>query len=101
MANSATTMSEDEWWEQFRPIRNHFDPYASFEGCMFETYGAEIEWVRKQPATRICTIIEVDDVRCIANGFHRINAFGYLVTEVDHTGDEVDIQIDDEVEEEI
>ena len=98
--NKKACVSEDQWWEQFRPLKNHIDPYASFEGCMFETYGTEIDWVRKQPATRTWTVLDVDGVRYIANGFHSINAFGYLVTEVEYAGDVLDIRIDDMVEEE-
>lgn len=74
-------MDEDTWWEKFRPIKNHLDDNASFDGCMFETHGPELEFVKKQPADRIWTFIEVDDVQLIGAGYSYVNRLGYFITE--------------------
>jgi hypothetical protein len=43
-------LTEDEWFEQFKPIPNYLDDNASFHdgehGYMFETYGDELEFVK-------------------------------------------------------
>lgn len=74
-------VTEDEWWEKFRPIKNPFDDHASFDGHMFETYGEELEYVRAQPAEKIWTFIEGDDVQLIGAGYSYVNRLGYFITE--------------------
>lgn len=76
------TMSEDVFFEVFKPIRNHIDDNASWDGCMFETFGDELEFVRRQPAERIWTIFEADDGLAISNGYHLVNRIGYLVSRI-------------------
>jgi len=38
-------MEFDEWCDTYKPITNHLDSNASFDGAMFETYGDEVEFV--------------------------------------------------------
>ena len=44
-------MTEEEWFETYKPIPNHIDENASFNdgehGYMFETYGEEVEFVKE------------------------------------------------------
>ena len=58
------------------------DDMCSFGGCMYETFGEELEYVRKQPNKRIWTIIDNNDGDnfIIIAGFHFVNRIGYLVT---------------------
>ena len=37
--NNFIEMDYDVWLETYRPILNHIDSNASFDGMMFETYG--------------------------------------------------------------
>jgi hypothetical protein len=46
-------MTEDEWFETYKPIKNHIDTNASFDGHMFETYDEEVEFVKSQPNENI------------------------------------------------
>jgi hypothetical protein len=55
---------------------------CSFGGCMYETFGEELEYVRKQPTNRIWTIVDTDgDDLIILAGFHIVNRLGYLITD--------------------
>jgi len=40
-------MDFDEWFDTYKPIPNNIDTNASFDGHMFETYGDEVEFVKK------------------------------------------------------
>jgi hypothetical protein len=57
---------------------------------MFETYGEELEFVRKQEPKKIWTIVDGDNGNLFyMAGFHTVNRIGYFVTEVPWvTGDE-------------
>ena len=95
-------LTEEEFYEKFKCEKNHIDTNASFSGCMFETYGEEIDYVFKMIKTnRVITIIEgdldedeeyrtlIDDfgnkvIEPISNlyyasGFHYVNRLGFLV----------------------
>ena len=54
---------------------------CSFGGCMYETYGEELEYVRNQPSNRIWTIIDEEDKLFFIAGYHIVNRLGYLVTD--------------------
>ncbi len=91
-----TNISEEEFLERYRPLPNHLDDNASFDfgdgGCLYETYGAELEYVRAQPKNRVWTIIEGEGSPVIASGFHFVNRLGYVLTAKpfdDNTGIEV------------
>jgi len=45
--NNFIEMDYDEWVDTYKPIPNNIDKNASFDGMMFETYGAEVEFVKK------------------------------------------------------
>lgn len=78
----------DSWLEEFKPITNHLDPHASFQdesgtGIMFETYGDEVEFVKKQDPRCIWTYGDGDDGGgYIWSGWHFVNRLGYFITEV-------------------
>jgi len=54
---------------------------CSFGGCMYETFGEELEYVRNQPTNRIWTIIDEEDKLFFIAGFHIVNRLGYLITD--------------------
>lgn len=87
-------MSVREDWEMFynkyKPILNHLDDNASFDGFMFETFDDEIAYVeelRLSDPKRVWTIIEGDGVMVVSAGYHIVNRLGYIITEV-HWDDE-------------
>lgn len=76
---------EDTFIERFRPIINHINSNAGFDfgygGCLFETYGEELAFVRAQSAARVWTLIEADGVLYAESGLHFVNRLGYFVAE--------------------
>jgi hypothetical protein len=76
-------MTEDEWFDTYKPIKNHLDTNASFNSHMFETYGDEVEFVKTQSPANIWMFGDGDDGGLyIWNGWGFVNRIGYFVTEV-------------------
>ena len=79
------TIDTDTFYARFRPIQNHLDDNASEDfgdgGCLFETYGAELDYVRAQPSSHIWTIIDGEEETVIVSGYHLCNRIGYILTE--------------------
>ena len=76
-------MTEDEWFDTYKPIKNHIDVTSSFDGHMFETYGDEVEFVKAQDENRIWMYGDGDDGGSyIWNGWHIVNRIGYFITDV-------------------
>lgn len=83
MASNFIEMDFDEWVDTYKPINNHIDTNASFDGAMFETYGDEVEFVKAQDENRIWMYGDGDDGGSyIWNGWHFVNRIGYFITEV-------------------
>ncbi len=84
--NNFIKLTDDEFYDQFEFVTNHFDDNASYDGNMFETYGVELEHVlsvanSKEGEHRVWTIMDDDDGNmCICNGYHLVNRIGYLIT---------------------
>ena len=85
------TMTTDEWMKEFRPVANHIEKNSPWEnengeGTMFETYGEELDFVKKtnnENPFRVWTIMDCDesDDLIICEGFHFVNRMGYFITE--------------------
>lgn len=76
-------MDFDEWCETYKPITNHIDNNASFDGAMFETYGDEVAFVKEQPEANIWMYGDGDDGGSyIWSGWGFVNRIGYFITEV-------------------
>jgi len=81
--NIFVEMDFDEWFDKYKPIKNHLDEHSSFDGYMFETYDEEVEFVKAQDENRIWMYGDGDDGGgYIWNGWHFINRIGYFITEV-------------------
>jgi hypothetical protein len=76
-------MDFDEFVETYKPIKNHIDVTASFDGLMFETYGEEYEFIKGTPERHIWTYGDGDDGGSyVWNGWSFVNRIGYFITEV-------------------
>lgn len=99
-------LTEEEFYNQYELVINQFErakqpdtvndeDLCSFSGCMFETFGEEIEYVLEMAKqNRVITIIEGDDDTCsgeceacecsptmyYVTGYHMVNRIGYLIT---------------------
>ncbi len=73
---------ERTFWQKFKPVKNHLDTNASFDGHMFETYGPELEHVQsKVPEGTVWTLLDCDGQLVISSGFSFVNRMGYFITE--------------------
>ena len=76
-------MDYDDFVETYKPITNHIDTNASFDGMMFETYGEEVEFVKAQDENRIWMYGDGDDGGSyLWSGWGFVNRIGYFITEV-------------------
>jgi hypothetical protein len=72
----------DDWIDQYQPIENPIDKNAGYEGCMFETYGEENEFVLdKLNRNTVWTLITGDNEDFwVIPGYHIVNRMGYFIT---------------------
>ena len=83
MSTNFIELTFDEWCEQYKPIKNHIDTNASFDGEMFETYGDEVEFVKSQSPANVWMYGDGDDgAGYLWNGWGFVNRIGYFITEV-------------------
>jgi hypothetical protein len=80
--------------EEFKQEENShitIDDICPFSGCMYETYGEELEYVRtisNKNIKRVWTILDGEDGELtITAGFHFINRLGYLITKEEWNDD--------------
>jgi len=94
-------LTDFEFIEKFKPIKNHLDDNASENGCMFETYGAELDYVRSMVISdpeRVWTVLDCDGELIISSGYSFVNRFGYLITEVAaESGQEYIVRDEDQI----
>lgn len=79
------TLTEDEFFRWYQPQQNPFDDNASYAGCMFETFGKELDHIKlvhELAPDRIWTVLDCDGKTVVASGYHFVNRIGYLITEV-------------------
>jgi Family of unknown function (DUF6900) len=110
MTNTPIEMSEDEFDDQYPLLANHLNPHASWafgdgRGCLFETYGEELEFIRQQDPRTVWTFVDGDDGgQYLLSGYHFVNRIGYLVSTVgvpEGADIEVRIPMQDEPEDEL
>ncbi len=89
------TMTEEKFEARFPLRANHLNPNASWQGCLFETFGEEAEFVRKQDLASVWTLVDDGEGgECIMSGFHFVNRLGYLLSTVPVTeGTAIEVQI--------
>ena len=98
MERTLIQLSEHDFDAQYTLVRNHLNPNASWSygdgpGCLFETYGDELEFVRKQDHCNVWTLADGDNGDLyLASGFHFVNRIGYLISTVPVPPD-VDIEV--------
>jgi hypothetical protein len=93
------TINWDEFAEKFKPLPNPIDSNASWDGCLLETFGDELDHVRSQRPENIWTLINDSDAEwpSLTSGYHLVNRLGYIITEVPHNGAIIDV-LDDDLE---
>lgn len=111
------SITEDQFYEIYKPIDNHLDKNAGWGGKLYETYGEEKDFCFKLSQKENCvwTIVECSEVEMsddddeefdeefdeddeeydppcfyIISGFHWVNRVGFMVTEKPY---EVDTEV--------
>jgi len=96
--NDLIELTEDEFDTRFPLRTNHLNPHASWavgegRGCLFETFGEELDFVRKQHPSTIWTLVDGEDGDMyLHSGMHFVNRIGYLVS-MTPVPEGVDIQV--------
>lgn len=87
-------LTEDEFESKFTLVKNHLNNDASLDGCMFETYGAEVNYIASLTKTKtVWTYLEGEDDCYFVTGMHLVNCIGYLVSKEKYTED-YEVKID-------
>lgn len=83
--------SYEKWIRDYKPVQNTVSNREEFDGFLFETYGEDLAFVSEkaqaEPA-KVWTILDSDGKLTLTNGFHIVNRYGYMVTEIPFTGTE-------------
>jgi hypothetical protein len=109
MENVVIKITEDEFYEKYKRVKNHLDDNASWDGCLYETFGDELQYCFElaKKENRVWTIVECDEIdfdgdddddddddeiyepTCfyILSGFHYVNRIGFFVTEKEYKQD--------------
>lgn len=88
------TITYEQFEQQYKPIKNPFVQDSSYNGCMFETYGVELAYVREQDVKKIWTIVDCDNEEIwIVPGYSIVNRLGYILCEIPWESE--DIQVND------
>ena len=87
-------LTYDEFLEKYTPELNQvlkktftptertgYEDMTGYGGCMYETFGEEMAYIKEQPNKRVWTLIDTGgrDMSLIA-GKHFVNRMGYIVT---------------------
>jgi hypothetical protein len=73
-------MRIEDFESAYCPIENHIDDNSSLDGTMFETYGAELDYVKAQEPSCIWTYCDEDEGLFIKSGYHLANRLGHVIT---------------------
>ena len=89
-------ITHGEWVTQFKPIINPLDRRASFDGTMYETYGDQVELVRRTVPSQIWTLrtTEDGDTEYISAGWSTVNRIGYFITKNSWVDRDIEVVID-------
>lgn len=79
----------DKWWEEYKPVPNHFCSENTEEQpslvSYFETYGEELDYVYSKVnannARNIWTWVDGDEGSYLVSGYHLVNRIGFFITE--------------------
>jgi len=108
MTDTTIQLSEDEFDERYPLLSNHLNRdagwvYGDGPGCLFETYGEEVEFVRSQDPRTVWTFVDGDDGdQYVISGFHVVNRIGYLISTMPvPKGTSIEVRIPMETEDEV
>jgi len=86
MTDTFIELTEEAFDAQYSLRTNHINPhpgwaYGENGGCLFETYGEELAFVRSQDPRTVWTLTDGDDGdQYLLSGFHLVNRIAYLIS---------------------
>lgn len=78
-----TQITVEQFYNDYQPLKNPFYDNASWDGCMLETYGVELEHVKtvfNYSPLQVWTVLDCDDKTIVVSGYHYVNRMGYIIT---------------------
>jgi hypothetical protein len=100
MRTTFIELSEDAFNALFPLLTNDLNPSASWGtdhqgGCLFETYGEELEFVRRQHRHTVWTLVDGNDGdQHLINGLKLVNRIGFVInTEQVPAGTDIQVRI--------
>ncbi|MGO9468045.1 MAG: hypothetical protein ACLQVF_28260 [Isosphaeraceae bacterium] len=87
MTHTSIQLNQDTFAALFPLIPNHLNADAGWaqgngRGCLFETYGDDLAFVRRQNPRTVWTLVDGGDEDYLLSGYHHVNRVGYLVSAV-------------------
>jgi len=73
----------EKWAKLYKPKKNKIDKNSPYNGCMFDTCGPELEYIKNSNIDHhfIWTIVDCDnEEQYIIPGYHLVNRAGYFIT---------------------
>lgn len=90
------TLEYEQWREQYQPIKNSLVKDSPYDGCMFETQGMEMDYVRTNDTCFIWTLVDCDyEDQYILPGLHIINRVGYFITHTPWTNENLEVNVNE------
>lgn len=88
-------LHEDAFYEYFKPYRHPDSSHNIWGGLGLETFGNDIETVRKLDESYVWTVLDgcSSNDQWIVPGIHFVNRICYLVTEKSHRGLDVEFRV--------
>ena len=86
MSETYLELTEDQFDDQYPMVPNHMNRSAGWAvgedgGCLFETHGQELDFVKRQDRRRVWTLVDGDDNDMyVVSGLHHVNRVGYLLS---------------------
>lgn len=86
------TLTFEQFEEIYKPIFNPFTSYPNNENYFFETYGEEVNYIKKQHNNFIWTLVDCDnEEQYIIPGYHIVNRSFYLLTEIPWENENIEV----------
>ena len=74
----------DEFAIKYKPIKNHLNKDRGYDGCAFETFGEELDYVCKFNIKQVWTVVSEDNEDTyILAGYHYVNRLSFIITEIE------------------
>jgi hypothetical protein len=98
MTHDLIELTEDQFDALYPLKTNHLNQHATWAfsdagGCLFETFGEELDFMRKQRPSTVWTLVDGEDGDMyLQSGMHFVNRVGYLIS-LAAVPEGVDIQV--------